>query len=360
MTAPVLPKSVLRATLKSYLDHGRSQNATAAALGLSRGAVQDRLRKAAKAGLTVPAKAPPEVKDHRPLEKENARLRSQIERMTAAANTRFKPMKVTKRAGKDDTIRVIQMDSHGSYADPVAMGLYLHDLAVLQPDEIVMIGDHVDAGGFLAQHHTLSYIAQGAYTFEQDIQATRSQLDQARVAAPNARTFYLAGNHEDRVERWCLQQAVANGKDADFLRRTFAPQFLLGLAERGIEYKERSKCYDGLPVPGAIKLGACVFVHDPGFYDQRRTLARFGCSVVHGHTHAMASVTSSTVGAGEIGVWSFGCLSIKQQMYQHSRPSGHVHGYGIQLVSRSGHFLTISVPLIGGVSYLNRLLGKRI
>ena len=69
---------------------------------------------------------------------------------------------------------------------------------------------------------------------------------------------------------------------------------------------------------------------------------------------------STTVGAGEIGVWSFGCLALKQQLYQHSRPSNHVHGYGIQLVSRSGHFLTISVPIIKGVSYLNRLLGSRV
>lgn len=361
MTAPVT-KAVLQDSVNAFAKAGRKQTLAAETLGISRAALQERLRKAKEAGIVpgVPLPIEGKVADPRPLVKENEQLRATIARMTKAANARFKPTKVTKRAGKDDVVRAIWPDSHGTYADPVAMGVFLHDLALLQPEEVVMLGDHVDCGGFLAQHHVIGYVAQGTYTYEDDVEAARQHLDQAQKAAPKAKFTYIEGNHEDRVERWCMQQTLANSKDGDYLRRAFAPCFLLGLAERGIDYVRRSVCYDGLSIPGTRRFGKCLFLHDPGISDPRRALARFGTSLVHGHDHASHANVSATVGAGEIGIWSFGCLALRQQLYAHSRPTGHTNGYGIQLVSRSGHFLTISVPIIGGVSYLNRLLGSRV
>jgi hypothetical protein len=59
---------------------------------------------------------------------------------------------------------------------------------------------------------------------------------QCRPPAPKARIDYIEGNHERRVETWCVTQSLRNSKDAEFLRRAFAPEFLLNLKERGIPY----------------------------------------------------------------------------------------------------------------------------
>lgn len=350
----IIPKSELKAALKLLKDHGGNISRAANACGMARATFRDRITAANRPA--TPQFSGPQIlptADLLALKKENALLRGKIERMSAAKP--FKPVKIVKRSGKDDILRVIMPDSHGAYADPVAMSLFLDDLKKLQPDEIVMLGDHVDAGGFLAAHHTLGFVAQMAYTYEADILACNGHLDLIQKNAPKATINYISGNHEDRIERWCIGQALASAKDAAYLHRAFAPRYLLDLKGRGIEYFERSVTYDGLSIPGAIKRGKTIFVHDPGFTDPRRTIARFGAPVVHGHNHQTSAIVTTTVGAGEVGVWSFGCLALKQQLYQHSRPSQHVHGYGIQLQARSGHFLTVSIPIIDGVSYMARM-----
>lgn len=285
--------------------------------------------------------------------RKHARLVDHVKRL----NTRKRSplVRVKRRTGKDDFIRVSMPDSHGAYADPVAMSLFIDDLKRIDPDEIVMLGDHVDCGGHLAQHHVIGYIALGAYSYADDIAACNHHIDAIQKAAPRARIHYIEGNHEARIERWCMEETLRNQKDAEMLRTCYSPESLLRLSSRGISYYRRSTFYTGLPIPGAIRLGKCIYVHDPGFSDPRRTIFRFGASVVHGHDHQSHQNIVPTVGAGDIGCWSFGTLAKTQQFYMHTRPSTHTHGYGIQNVARSGHFLTVPIPIIKGASYLGRL-----
>lgn len=362
MSTPPVSKAVLQSTVKAFVKAGCRQDAAAAALGISRGALQDRLKKAREAGIIVPSMVPARdlrttVVDPRPLEKENERLRATIERMTKAR--KWTPAKVTKQATKDDTVRVFMPDSHGMYADPVGMALFLADMKRLQPDSIIMLGDHVDVSGFMAQHHVIGALPQTLYSYEEDIAACRSHLDVLQANAPKALTEYIEGNHEQRCERWCIQQALAHTKDADYLRRAFAPQFLLDLKGRGIPYFSRSQFHDGLRVPGTILRGKCFVTHDSGFGDPRVAVGKWGGPLVHGHVHRSFAHITSTVAHGELGCWSPGTLARTAQYYMHSKPSGHTLGYGLQLISRSGFFLHINIPLIDGVSYLSRLLGTR-
>lgn len=284
------------------------------------------------------------------LTKENARLRASITR-TATAR-KFAPRKIVRRRGRDDTIRVLWPDTHSAHADPGAISAFLHDLKALDPHEVINLGDLVDCGGFLAAHHQPSYVAQMGYTYEEDIAAARRYLDIAQMNAPRAKFEYIEANHDLRIEKWCVKQAMIHQRDADFLRRAFAPEFLLDMKGRGIPYYRMSETYDGLTVPGAIRRGSCLYIHDPSFTELGAILGRFGTSVVFGHVHRSMSLVTNNVANGEIGAWSFGCLAKKQMYYMHTRPSAHVHGYGYQVVSRSGRFLTVSVPIIDGVSYL--------
>ncbi len=150
---------------------------------------------------------------------------------------------------------------------------------------------------------------------------------------------------------------LRNGKDADFLRRSIAPEFVLRLKERDIPYYKRSVTYDGLPLAGCIRRGKCHFVHElAGGKDAASThLKTFGGSVVFGHIHRSVSVISKTVTQGEIGAWSPGCLALQRMYWHHSKLSDHTNGYALQLHSRSGRFLHLNIPIIGGESNLRPL-----
>lgn len=253
-----------------------------------------------------------------------------------------------RRSGKDDTIRVVFPDLHGCFQDPAAVGAFLADVKRLAPDEIIGLGDIVDAGGFLAQHHTWGYVAEATYTFEDDIRAANTFLDRLQAAAPAAKLDLIEGNHEQRIERWCVTQALRSGRDAGFLMARNAPDILLDVKGRGARYYRRSEMYDGLPIQGTIKRGKCLFTHSA----EQRTLRRFGASVVHGHTHRVDSLLLRSAMGGVHGIWSLGCLSKPQPLWQHGNPTDWTHAYGIQIVARSGAFLHFTVPLIDGRSLL--------
>lgn len=356
MGTPPVPRKLIRQAAAALRKANGNAWLAADSLGLNRSTFRGRINMARNLGMTI--QSPDPFASGTPVNpaatsKLVDKLQAQIQRMSAAK--KFKPAKIVKRSGKDDTIRVFWPDTHGHYSDPIATSIFLQDMKHLQPDFINNLGDLVDCGGFLAAHHVIGYQAQMEYSYEQDIATCNGILDTLQKNCPSTKIEMIEGNHEDRVERWCIGQALGNGKDSDYLRRAFAPQFLLDLKGRGIPYYRRSENYDGLSIPGAIKRGKIIVVHDPGFSDPRRTLARFGAPVVHGHDHQSHANVTSTVGQGDIGVWSFGCLAKRQQLYAHSRPTGHVHGYGIALESRSGHFLMLSVPIINGASYLERI-----
>ena len=105
--------------------------------------------------------------------------------------------------------RIIMPDSHGCYADAPAMKAFMRDVKLLDPDEVVMLGDHVDCNGFLSTHGLPGALADCDYTYEEDIRAANKHLDALQRCAPRARIHYIEGNHEHRVERWAIGQALS-------------------------------------------------------------------------------------------------------------------------------------------------------
>ncbi|MDX2187786.1 MAG: hypothetical protein SFV32_12695 [Opitutaceae bacterium] len=293
------------------------------------------------------------------LEKENRILVEEIQRLRKPPKGyRIRMGKI--RSGPGDFVRVAIPDSHGSKICPKAAAAFLADLKQLDPREIIMGGDHVDCGGFLAQHHTLGYVAETEYSYADDCDAANAFLDQIMENARGATIDYLEGNHEARVTKWAVTAALRHGRDAEMLRQAFAPEFKLHLKERGIKYYRLSEKYDDLPVPGAIKKGKCGFWHSTSTAKDAAAvnLRQFGGNVVFFHTHRADSATACPVAIGPIAAWNPGCLCIQQMLWCHGRPTNWTQGYGVQLVARSGAFLHINVPIIDGQSLLMSLLKK--
>lgn len=368
MAHPAISVRVLRQTVAAVRRCGGNRAYAASRLGIARTTLNSRLEGARVAGMDVPAPSTVPVAGGsastisvvRELERERKRVASLTAQLEAARHARTKrraPPPAAKRIGKDDTVRVVFPDLHGCYMDRSAVAAFLGDVKRLDPDSVIGLGDIFDAGGFLAQHHTFGYVAETAYTFEEDIAAANGFLDGVQAAAPRARVELIEGNHEQRIERWCVTSALRNNRDSAFLLSAYAPDVLLGLKKRGIGWFRRATYHDGLPVQGAIRRGKVCYAH--GLIGQRDSsnpcatmLSKFQTNVVFGHTHKVGSVVTNTVSAGTLGAWNLGCLSLRQPLWQHGNPTGWATAYGLEFIARSGRFLHLTVPIVGGVSLL--------
>lgn len=253
-------------------------------------------------------------------------------------------------------------DTHGCFVEQAAVTAALNDAAALQPEIIVLLGDHLDCGGFLAQHMTLGYVAEAEYAFQDDVNAANQFLDAVRAACPNAEIIYIEGNHEIRIERWIMTQRMRNKKDAKYLRDMFSPNTVLELEKRGIRFIARGQMYDGLSVPGSIKIGKCYFTHGSYCGEQatKKHLQRFGGNVVFGHVHIEDTYTTRTVTEPRTGAWTPGCLCHRQPLYMHTNPTSWVHGYHLQVIQPDGAFLPMNVPIIDGISYAAPLFANML
>lgn len=248
-------------------------------------------------------------------------------------------------------VRVIIPDSHGEHIDWTAANAFLGDLKALNPDEIVGMGDHLDCAGTFSSHQR-SYTNELAESYQDDVEAANTFWDMVQ-ARSNAETYYLEGNHEAHVERWA-SRTFTSKKDADSLLDKFGPVPVLGLKRRGIKYYRRSEHYQGISIPGCIRLGKCFFVHGISHSKHAAVahLARFGANVVFGHVHRSQAIVERTVTASGFGAWCPGTLAKLQPLYKHTEPSSWSHGYGVQFVAPSGNFLHLNVPILDGKSLL--------
>jgi len=273
-----------------------------------------------------------------------------------------------RKSSKTDFIRLIVPDTHGCHIDKKWAAALFGDIGQLDIKQVVHLGDALECGSFLAQHHTLGYVSQVSdkhYTFEDDVSATNSLFDKLQELCPGAEFHYMEGNHEHRIQKYCVTTAKKSGtaypqKEAEALMRIYGPEHVLHLEKRGINYYQQGRQYMGLPLMAMIKLGKCHFVHGISTSQNaaKAHLDKVGGNVVYGHTHRMDSFHSRTIASGGIGAWSPGCGCMLQPLYLNQHFSTWQQGFGVQLVASDGSFLHINVPVSKGKSYLTLLTEK--
>ena len=272
------------------------------------------------------------------------------------------PRAKKQRSKAGSWIRVVIPDTHGCYVDPEAISAFLGDLESISGSvrEIVMLGDHLECGAFLAGHYTLGYVSEADFSHQQDIDACNDLLDKIQKTCPKANIWYIEGNHERRIVRWCMTQAQRHGADAQYLLDCHGAASVLRLSDRGITHIEQGKHYCDLTVPATIKLGRCYFTHGSSHAKHAASvmLQMYNANVVFGHVHRALEASASTVGAGVVRSWCPGCLCLKQRLWSHDRPSQWNHGYALQMVAPDGDFLHINVPLFEGRSLLRPLISQ--
>lgn len=328
--------------LRKLKENNWSRVATARALGIGGSTVTQRVHTLRTLGYKIPD--PPRTVAKPPVDgdatgREVASLRSKLEATERAleierAKNRAKPIKAAKSTKRDYTV-VIRPDLHGSYQDKAAVGAYLAAVRDVRPDMILGLGDLIDAGSFLAAHHVLGYVADGAYSVDDDVAAAAAFLDAEQDAGNGCRRVEIEGNHDHRIEQWCITQAQRNGsgdvrKMAEWLLSKFGPEALFNYKQRGVEYIKRGDMHGELE-PGTYRFRECLYTHGnfTGVDCCARALNAYGTNVVFGHTHRSVGYVRK-MGHRPIGAWTVGCLSQLRRFWNHGKPTDWTHGFGIQ------------------------------
>lgn len=308
----------------------------------------------------------PEEKLRGQIKAQALRIRELTELLSEVSRgAKWKAPRVDRRRSKSGAYRTLVAipDRHGNWADPIATAVFLDDLGSLglgRNDLIVFGGDQIEAGGFLSEHHVIGYVAEkGQVSYRDDIASCNWFLDRVQERSGGAEIIYIEGNHELRIERWCATRFLSTPDDSKYLYDLISPEKLLNLGARGIRYIRTGEKYDGLHVPGIIKIGKCFFTHgfSHGENAARDHVRRAGGNICFFHVHRILQHMVSSL-AGTFSGFSPGCLAIRQRYYEHSRPNDHAHGYGIQRIdARTDDFLHLNIPIIGGRSFLAPLSG---
>lgn len=283
-------------------------------------------------------------------------LEKALEKSGQLWSSSYKPISVSKKR-KNITkflTRIAVGDLHGVDQDIEARNSFLSDVELLNPDEIVLLGDMINCSGTFSRWHRV-HVSEYSYNFENDIAAGNDFLDCLQNVAPNAKIYYLQGNHEYRVDKW----AVATFDEkylAELAVNAFGVRNALHLDKRGIAYFENNKCHMGLHKPGIIILGKCGFLHGyaSGKHVSHKHLTDLAMNVVHGHNHRAQSHTIRTARDSALKASCPGCLCILQQYYNHEKPTDHTHGYNLQFEDKkSKWFSSSNIAIVNGKSLLH-------
>uniref|UniRef100_A0A832MKR8 Calcineurin-like phosphoesterase domain-containing protein n=1 Tax=Eiseniibacteriota bacterium TaxID=2212470 RepID=A0A832MKR8_UNCEI len=216
---------------------------------------------------------------------------------------------------KQETV-VFVSDDHVPYQDDATFLCRLNAIRLLKPDVVFLGGDHCDFYQVSKFNQTPDRLAK----LQDDIDGTHALIRGYREAAgPRCRMFFLEGNHEERLNKFVLRNAMALWS----LRSLSLPS-LLGLQPLKIAYVQ----------PGYMEYRGVVFKHGnlaskKSGYTAYREMDDWWRSGVSGHTHRLSEVWK-TAGQGDI-VWTeagCGCVPLD---YVKGKPAdwqaGFVYGY---------------------------------
>jgi UDP-2,3-diacylglucosamine pyrophosphatase LpxH len=138
---------------------------------------------------------------------------------------------------------------------------------ILRPDHVVILGDFADFYG-VSSH---SKDPNRALKLKEEIEDVKTALDQV-IALGAKNNVFVAGNHEDRLERYLRDRAP------ELFNFISIPK-ILELKEKGFKYT---------PYKQAYKIGKLNVTHDTGVagkYAHYKALETFQHNIIIGHTH---------------------------------------------------------------------------
>ncbi len=179
-------------------------------------------------------------------------------------------MKTDKKMG------VILSDVHVPFQDRNVCNMALAFIREHKPSTIHLLGD-------ISDFYSVSRFVKDPLRKEDlqsDLDNTKAFLYKVRDSAPDARIIFSEGNHEFRLRRYLASEARALA-----LLDSMKIEKLLGLDELKIMFRQHDKPY---------RIGSLLFTHGQlirkwSAYSARAHFEKYGCCVIHGHSHRLGS-----------------------------------------------------------------------
>ena len=225
-------------------------------------------------------------------------------------------------------------DCHHPYVDQKAWELLLKVGKFFKPQHVVILGDFADFYG-VSSH---SKDPNRALKLKEEIEATKTALDQV-VALGAKNNVFVAGNHEDRLERYLRDKAP------ELFNFISIPK-ILELKEKGFSYT---------PYKQAYKIGKLNVTHDAGNagrYAHYKSLDTFQHNVIIGHTHRIGYAVEGDAQGNRHLTAQLGWLGDVNEidyMHQVKARKDWSLGFGIgYLDTKTGVVYVVPTPIING------------
>lgn len=186
-----------------------------------------------------------------------------------------------------------------------------------QVDNIILNGDVID-GGKISRHPKTPDMPK----FLDELELCKPFLKGLRADFPKARIIFKAGNHEDRLEAYLMQNAQELAGLVDWTQ-------LLGLNDLGIEFADTTQY---------MKVGNTYILHGHevkvggGVNPARALLLKSFDNAVMGHVHKTSFAHGRGLNGAYIKAYTVGCLCKTRMRYMPHSQSNH----GMAIVMADG------------------------
>lgn len=223
-------------------------------------------------------------------------------------------------------------DSHIPYEDKKAFALMLKAGKAFKPKHTIILGDFADFYG-VSSH---SKDPNRSLKLKEEIDLVKIGLDKVKaIGAQN--NVYVAGNHEDRLERYLMDKAP------ELFNFISIPK-ILELKEKGFKYT---------PYKQAYKIGKLNITHDTGNagrFAHYKALDTFQHNILIGHTHRLGyAVEGNASGERHVSAMLGWLGNVEDINYMHrvKAVKDWCHGFGIGYLDPStGIVYIIPVPIV--------------
>lgn len=197
-------------------------------------------------------------------------------------------------ATKNNKLGVVLSDVHLPFADATATKMAVDFIRDNKPSMIHLLGD-------LADFWSISRFdkdPERRLNLQEELDSVRDWLTELRDAAPRAKIIYSEGNHEFRLRRYLRSEAKALAG-----LRSLTLESLLDFESLKIRFQPQDRPY---------RVGALLFTHGDlvskwSAYSAKRHFDKYGCCVIHGHTHRLGAFYHTDINT-TYGSWENGCL----------------------------------------------------
>ena len=235
-------------------------------------------------------------------------------------------------------------DCHVPYHDKAAFNLMLKAGKALKPDHVIILGDFADFYG-VSSH---SKDPNRALKLKEEIEATKEALDQV-IALGAKNNVFVAGNHEDRLERYLRDRAP------ELFNFISIPK-ILELKEKGFKYT---------PYKQAYKIGKLNVTHDTGVagrFAHYKALDTFQHNIIIGHTHRIGYAVEGDAQGSRHATAMFGWLGDVNEidyLHQVKARKDWSLGFGIgHMDTKTGVVYLTPTPIINGTVLIEGQLYK--